>query len=191
MDALNRLLTNIKSRVLLMVGRGVLKAVADDAAVQVCQAALLDGELKSGIERAQNYGLTSVPPVGSVATLLFVGGDRSNGIVISAESRKFRLKGLQAGEVALYTDEGDEIRLKRGHEIAVKTSKFVINAAEIDLNGAVKVAQTLDVAGNITGKGEVADKTGNLTAIRSTYNGHTHTGNAGAPTSPPDATMGG
>ena len=185
MDALNRLLTNIKSRVLLMVGRGVLKAVADDAAVQVCQAALLDGELKSGIERAQNYGLTSVPPVGSVATLLFVGGDRSNGIVISAESRKFRLKGLQAGEVALYTDEGDEIRLKRGHEIAVKTSKFVINAAEIDLNGAVKVAQTLEVAGNIMGKGEVADKTGNLTAIRSTYNGHTHTGNAGAPTSPP------
>lgn len=185
MDALNRLLTNIKSRVSLMVGRGVLKAVADDAAVQVCQAALLDGELKSGIERAQNYGLTSVPPVGSVATVLFVGGDRSNGIVISAESRKFRLKGLQAGEVALYTDEGDEIRLKRGHEIAVKTSKFVINAAEIDLNGAVKVAQTLEVAGNITGKGEVADKTGNLTAIRSTYNGHTHTGNAGAPTSPP------
>ena len=185
MDALNRLLTNIKSRVLLMVGRGVLKAVADDAAVQVCQAVLLDGELKSGIERAQNYGLTSVPPAGSVATVLFVGGDRSNGIVISAESRKFRLKGLQAGEVALYTDEGDEIRLKRGHEIAVKTSKFVINAAEIDLNGAVKVAQTLEVAGNITGKGEVADKTGNLTAIRSTYNGHTHTGNAGAPTSPP------
>ena len=191
MDALNRLLTNIKSRVSLMVGRGVLKAVADDAAVQVCQAALLDGELKSGIERAQNYGLTSVPPVGSVATLLFVGGDRSNGIVISAESRKFRLKGLQAGEVALYTDEGDEIRLKRGHEIAVKTSKFVIDAAEIDLNGAVKVAQTLEVAGNITGKGEVADKTGNLTAIRSTYDAHTHTGNAGAPTSPPDATMGG
>ncbi len=189
MDALNRLLTNIKSRVLLMVGRGVLKAVADDTAVQVCQAALLDGELKSGIERAQNYGLTSVPPVGSVATLLFVGGDRSNGIVISAESRKFRLKGLQAGEVALYTDEGDEIRLKRGHEIAVKTSKFVINAAEIDLNGAVKVAQTLEVAGNITGKGEVADKTGNLTAIRSTYNGHTHTGNAGAPTSPPLESM--
>lgn len=185
MDALNRLLTNIKSRVLLMVGRGVLKAVADDTAVQVCQAALLDGELKSGIERAQNYGLTSVPPVGSVATLLFVGGDRSNGIVISAENRKFRLKGLQAGEVALYTDEGDEIRLKRGHEIAVKTSKFVIDAAEIDLNGAVKVAQTLEVAGNITGKGEVADKTGNLTAIRSTYNGHTHTGNAGASTSPP------
>lgn len=33
--------------------------------------------------------------------------------------------------------------------------------------------------------GEVVDKTGNLTAIRSTYDAHTHTGNAGAPTSPP------
>lgn len=179
MDALNRLLTNIKSRVLLMVGRGVLKAVADDAAVQVCQAALLDGELKSGIERAQNYGLTSVPPVGSVATVLFVGGDRSNGIVISAESRKFRLKGLQTGEVALYTDEGDRLVFKRGQVVELQTKTLNITAQDVSISG------TLTVGGNITGKGEVADKTGNLTAIRSTYDAHTHTGNAGAPTSPP------
>nr|DAN91188.1 MAG TPA: baseplate assembly protein V [Caudoviricetes sp.] len=191
MDTLTRLLKNIQSRVLLMIGRGVLKAVSDNANAQLCQVSLLDGELKSNVERVQNYGMTSVPPAGSLATVLFVGGDRSNGVIIAAENRKIRIKGLKAGEVAIYTDEGDEIYLKRGNEIALKTTKFVIDADEIQMNGAVNISKTLDVEQNITSKAEVADQKGNLSEIRSIFDAHTHTGNAGAPTSPPAQTMGG
>lgn len=191
MDTLTRLLKNIQSRVLLMIGRGVLKAVSDNANAQLCQVSLLDGELKSNVERVQNYGMTSVPPAGSLATVLFVGGDRSNGLVIAAEDRKIRVKGLKAGEVAIYTDEGDEIYLKRGNEIALKTTKFVIDADEIQMNGAVNISKTLDVEQNITSKAEVADQKGNLSEIRSIFDAHTHTGNAGAPTSLPAQTMGG
>lgn len=191
MDTLTRLLKNIQSRVLLMIGRGVLKAVSDNSNAQLCQVSLLDGELKSNVERIQDYGMTSVPPAGSLATVLFVGGDRSNGLIIAAENRKIRVNGLKSGEVAIYTDEGDEIYLKRGHEIAVKTTKFVINADEIQMNGAVSILKTLDVEKNIKSKAEVADQKGNLTEIRSIFDAHTHTGNAGAPTSPPAQTMGG
>lgn len=191
MDTLTRLLKNIQSRVLLMIGRGVLMAVSDNANAQLCQVSLLDGELKSNVERVQNYGMTSVPPAGSLATVLFVGGDRSNGVIIAAENRKIRIKGLKAGEVAIYTDEGDEIYLKRGNEIALKTTKFVIDADEIQMNGAVNISKTLDVEQNITSKAEVADQKGNLSEIRSIFDAHTHTGNAGAPTSPPAQTMGG
>lgn len=191
MDTLTRLLKNIQSRVLLMIGRGVLKAVSDNANAQLCQVSLLDGELKSNVERVQNYGMTSVPPAGSLATVLFVGGDRSNGVIIAAENRKIRIKGLKAGEVAIYTDEGDEIYLKRGNEIALKTTKFVIDADEIQMNGAVNISKTLDVEQNITSKAEVADQKGNLSEIRSIFDAHTHTGNADAPTSPPAQTMGG
>jgi phage gp45-like len=49
-----------------------------------------------------------------------VGGDRNNGVVVAVGDRKFRLKGLQGGEVAMYTDEGDIIIMKRGHNIKVK-----------------------------------------------------------------------
>ena len=198
MDTLTRLLKNIQSRVLLMIGRGVLKAVSDNANAQLCQVSLLDGELKSKVERVQNYGMTSVPPAGSLATVLFVGGDRSNGVIVAAEDRKIRVKGLKAGEVAIYTDEGDEIYLKRGNEIAFKTKKMTVSAAAVDitapaitLNGAVSISETLDVTQNITAQAEVADQKGNLTEIRSIFDAHTHTGNAGAPTSPPAQTMGG
>lgn len=166
MDTLTRLLKNLQSRVLLMIGRGVLKAVSDNSNAQLCQVSLLDGELKSNVERVQNYGVTSVPPEGALATVLFVGGDRSNGLIIAAEDRKIRVKGLKAGEIAIYTDEGDEIYLKRGNEIAFKTKTMTVSAQSavditapaITLNGAVSISETLDVTQDITGQAEVADK---------------------------------
>lgn len=199
MDTLTRLLKNIQSRVLLMIGRGVLMAVSDNANAQVCQVSLLDGELKSNVERVQDYGMTSVPPAGSLATVLFVGGDRSNGVIIAAENRKIRVKGLKAGEVAIYTDEGDEIYLKRGNEIAFKTKKMTVSAeAAVDitapaitLNGAVSISETLDVTQNITAQAEVADQKGNLTEIRTIFDAHTHKDSVQAPTTPPLVTMGG
>lgn len=199
MDTLTRLLKNIQSRVLLMIGRGVLKAVSDNSNAQLCQVSLLDGELKSNVERIQDYGITSVPPEGSLATVLFVGGDRSNGLIIAAEDRKIRVKGLKAGEIAIYTDEGDEIYLKRGNEIALKTKTMTVSAeAAVDitaptitLNGAVNISETLNVTQNITGQAEVCDQTGNMTTIRSIFDAHTHKDSVQAPTTPPLVTMGG
>lgn len=199
MDTLTRLLKNIQSRVLLMIGRGVLKAVSDNSNAQLCQVSLLDGELKSNVERIQDYGITSVPPEGSLATVLFVGGDRSNGLIIAAEDRKIRVKGLKAGEIAIYTDEGDEIYLKRGNEIALKTKTMTVSAeAAVDitaptitLNGAVNISETLNVTQNITGQAEVCDQTGNMTTIRSIFDVHTHKDSVQLPTTPPLVTMGG
>lgn len=199
MDTLTRLLKNLQSRVLLMIGRGVLKAVSDNSNAQLCQVSLLDGELKSNVERVQNYGVTSVPPEGALATVLFVGGDRSNGLIIAAEDRKIRVKGLKAGEIAIYTDEGDEIYLKRGNEIAFKTKTMTVSAQSavditapsITLNGAVSISETLDVTQDITSKAEVADKKGDLTTIRSIFDAHTHKDSVQAPTTPPLVTMGG
>ena len=199
MDTLTRLLKNIQSRVLLMIGRGVLKAVSDNSNAQLCQVSLLDGELKSNVERIQDYGITSVPPEGSLATVLFVGGDRSNGLIIAAEDKKIRVKGLKAGEIAIYTDEGDEIYLKRGNEIAFKTKTMTVSAeAAVDitaptitLNGAVNISETLNVTQNITGQAEVCDQTGNMTTIRSIFDAHTHKDSVQLPTTPPLVTMGG
>lgn len=191
MDVFNRMLREIRSRVFMMIARGVLQAVEDKEQAQICQVSLLDGELKSNVERVQNYGVRSVPPSGARVTSLFVAGDRSHGLIIAAEDRALKLVPMKSGEVCIYTDEGDEIYLKRGREIAVKTSKFVIHADEIEMNGAVKISETLDVAGNITGAAEVADAAGPMSEIRTVFDGHTHKGNAGAPTSPPEQTMGG
>lgn len=63
---------------------------------------------------------------GAEAVVLFPSGDRSHGVVISVADRRYRLKGLKSGEVAIYTDEGDSIILKRGRVTEITTSELVV-----------------------------------------------------------------
>ncbi|MNP68014.1 Bacteriophage Mu Gp45 protein [compost metagenome] len=55
-------------------------------------------------------------------------GDRSHGVVLVVSDRRFRLQGLEPGEVALYTDEGDFLHFKRGRVIEVTTATFKVSA---------------------------------------------------------------
>ena len=51
----------LKRQVRLMVGRGIIHLVNDAAKEQEVQISLLDGEVKDGVERYQEYGFTSIP----------------------------------------------------------------------------------------------------------------------------------
>lgn len=107
-----------------MAARCVLRLVNDGLMMQAVQVGLLADETADDIERVQNYGMTSVPLPGAEGVCLFLGGDRAHGVIIAMDDRRYRLKGLKGGEVALYTDEGDSIVLKRGHEIHVTTDTW-------------------------------------------------------------------
>lgn len=117
-----KLLAPLSRRLRLMASRAVLSLISDATGMQIVQVKLLNGEVRDGIERVQNYGFTSVPLPGAEAIFLSLGGDRDHGIVITADDRRFRIKGLQGGEVAIYTDEDKagadhRIHFKRGKEI--------------------------------------------------------------------------
>ena len=117
-----KLLAPLSRRLRLMASRAVLSLISDATGMQIVQVKLLNGEVRDGIERVQNYGFTSVPLPGAEAIFLSLGGDRDHGIVITADDRRYRIKGLQGGEVAIYTDEDKtgadhRIHFKRGKEI--------------------------------------------------------------------------
>lgn len=152
---------------------------------QSLQVETTRGETLDNVKFIEPYGFTAVPLDGVETVVLNIGANGGNPVALVVGGRLFRLQDLKQGEVALYTDEGDKIHLKRGHEIAVKATKFVIDADEIQMNGKVSISKTLDVAENIKSKAEIADKTGNMTAIRTVYNAHTHKDSANAPTSAP------
>jgi len=78
-EILRRLLAPLQRRIMLIIGRAVIKAVNDDSKMQALQISLLNGELRDGVERVQNYGFTSHPHNGAEGVCLFVGGDRSHG----------------------------------------------------------------------------------------------------------------
>lgn len=108
-----RLLEPIMLRVKHVLGRGVVNIVDDTKREQVLQISLLADETLDGVERPQPYGFTSHPHPGAEAYAAFHGGIRAHGIVFCVGDRRYRLTGLEQGEVALHDDLGNKVWLKR------------------------------------------------------------------------------
>lgn len=168
LESLNKWLAPLRRRVMLMVGRAVLCAVQDDAKIQRVQISLLEDELRDQVERIQQYGFTSHPHVGAECVAVFVGGNRDHGLVIAVDDKRYRLTALQRGEVALYTDEGDKIHLKRDRNIEIETKQLVIKAVDkVRLETPV-----LEVTGDVNSQTD--SEVISLKTFRSIYNQHTH-----------------
>ena len=174
MATFNKLIDPLRRRVRLMIGRAVLAAADDSKGIQLVQVKLLDGEVGDGVERMQNYGYTSVPKVGAEGVMVCVSGDRTHGIVVVMDDRRYRLKNLQPGEVALYTDEGDTIVVKRGRKIEVTAgAEVTVTAPVVKVEASTKVTlttplvemtQDLSVGGSISVVGDVVADGISLTA---------------------------
>jgi phage baseplate assembly protein V len=136
LEMIEKYIGPLKRRVLQSVARAVITAIADDKGLQKLQVELLADELHSNVDRVQNYGFTSAPLPGAEGVFLSVGGSREHGVIIAVDDRRYRLKPLAPGEVALYTDEGDKIHFKRGNKIEINSG------AEINLIAASKVTVT-------------------------------------------------
>lgn len=168
------------NRVLLMFARGVLRGVTDTGGRQVLQIELLKGELRSGIERMQNYGFTCHPLGGDVA-VAFLGGNREQGIVLVVDDRRYRLA-LQPGEVALYDDLGNKVELLRDRMRLTAVQQLEVIAPTTHITTALTLDGPLTVNGNVATTGTLENNTKNVGSA------HTHSGvtagpaNTGAPT---------
>lgn len=139
------------------LARGVVALSNSASKLQSLQLRLLAGEVKDQVEHLEPYGFTACPLDGAEALAGFIGGDRSHGVVIVVSDRRYRLQGLKSGEVAIYTDEGDKIHLKRGRIIDIETQTLNIKATtgvnfdtpEITQTGRI-VSQGDQVAGGVS-----------------------------------------
>lgn len=120
----------MKNQLRNLFSRGVVGLVSAGNKLQGLQMRLTADEVKDGMEHFEPYGFTSNPQPGAEGLAVFLGGDRSHGVVVCVADRRFRLQGLQSGEVAIYTDEGDFLHFKRGRVIEVETATFRVSAKE-------------------------------------------------------------
>lgn len=176
---LQKVLKPFHRRINNLMTRGVLKLVNADGDMQTLQMNLLAGETLDEIEHFEPYGFTSHPQADAEVLLTSLGGQRDHSIVVCISDRRFRLKALQQGEVALFTDEGDFIHFKRDNEIHLKAqTKLTIETPEANFYG------------NITAAGNISDANGSMQEMRDTYNSHEHpNGNNGSPTGAPTTSM--
>ncbi|MDR9749841.1 phage baseplate assembly protein V [Pseudomonas sp. SZMC_28357] len=158
----------LRDRMMMVFGRGVLRGVTDTGPRQQVQVELLKDELRDGLEHMQNYGFTSHPLGGDVA-VAFTGGNREQGIVLVIDDRRYRIP-LLAGEVAIYDDLGNKIELLREMVKVTAVQHAEVVAPTIKLVGEVEIIGNITTTGTITNNGKRIDST------------HTHTsGGAGVP----------
>ena len=137
-----------------MLSRGLVSVVEAGTKMQRLQVRLLAGETKDEIEHFEPYGWTSHPKAGAELVAAFLDGDRSHGVVLVVADRRYRLTGLQAGEVAIHDDQGQKVHLTRtgividGASLPIvienaptitltADSGITLNAPNIVFNGAV------------------------------------------------------
>lgn len=173
---LGRWIAPLKRRVLLMVARGVLDLVDEQNGKLLAQVQLLDKQVRARLEVLQHYGFASRPLAGAEVAVMFVGGNRHHGLIVASDDKRYRLRGMANGEVALYTDQGDVVHLKRGGEIQVKAkTKVRIESPRLECTG--EIIDRIDSGGR------------SMSAMRAVYNGHTHPGDSGGQTGGPAADM--
>lgn len=188
----------ITRRVRLLARRAVVKLVYDDPKMQDLQLAIFAGEVRDRVERFQDYGFTSHPHTGAEAIVLALGGSSDHSVAIKVDDRRYRLTALAAGEVALYTDEGDTIVFKRGKIIDISTDTLRINAATLcEINTAnMQINASAGVTAatpQLLATGDIKDRSASggatMANARTVFNGHDHPGDSGGTTGTPNQQM--
>ncbi len=134
-----RMVAPLRARVQMMLARAVVRLVNDESGIQTLQLSALADELIEGAERMQDYGFTSVPHPDAEAVVAFPGGLRSHGLVVAVGDRRYRLKGLQAGEVAIYDDLEQHILLGRTGMRVVSSMKVEVETPEVTVTASTRV----------------------------------------------------
>lgn len=145
--------------------RGVLNLVKSGSDIQQVQVSGLADETIQDLELMQHFGFTSVPPAGTQAVVIPLGGKTTHGIIVATENGSFRVKNLKNGEVAIYDSSGSTIILKNNRVIDVecdaynvKCKTYQVTASDgATINGDLTQADgSFSTSGDVTASGDVS-----------------------------------
>lgn len=179
----------LAQRILSNVLRLRITTSDDSGPMQKLQVRLNELQTVDNVPHAFHFGLSSVAPDGSDAIVMFVGGDRGNGVVLGTNHADSRPKNLVAGESAVFNQVGIKIYLSKGGlviegaglpitvnnapTVTVNAStKVQLNTPELDVSGSIKAGQSISAGGDITDNTSSGGKS--MANMRSVYDGHDH-----------------
>ncbi|TKA91935.1 phage baseplate assembly protein V [Guyparkeria sp. SB14A] len=177
----------LRRRLRVLFTRGVVRLIDPGTLMQSLQVEGLAGELMSGVEHFEAYGLTAHPHPGAEALLAALGGDRSHTVAVTVADRRYRLTNLAPGEVALYDDRGNKVHLMRDKVKVTAVDHLEATAPTTLITSEVTIDGNLKVKGDITDRYATTGTT--LNHVREVYNGHDHDENDGGSTSSPNQSM--
>lgn len=152
-----KLLAPLQRRLRLIADRAIVTMVNDALQRQNLQLKVLADEGADDVERFQNYGHTSVPPAGSEAIVLGLGGARAGLVAIAVEHKGVRPKDLEAGDNCLYHLQGHRIVLRQDGLLGFEAKTVITEAAEktITISPDNEIQGSLHVTLNISTDADV------------------------------------
>ncbi|HED2641057.1 TPA: phage baseplate assembly protein [Klebsiella michiganensis] len=165
----------IANRIASMLGVGRVTAMQDTGGTQSVQYQT-PLEVASAYRLAE-FGFSSGLPVGTDVVLAFLGGDRSNPVVIATNHQGYRHSDLSPGETVMYNQWGLYIQLtEAGISIDAKGKDVTVNNAKNLTATATEqvklITPKLLVTGDVIDNCETNNKT--LKQLRDAYNDHDH-----------------
>ncbi|MGS3182280.1 phage baseplate assembly protein V [Aeromonas taiwanensis] len=171
-----KLLGPLQRRLRLIADRAIVTLVNDALQRQNLQLKVLADEGADDVERFQNYGHSSVPPTGSEAIVLGVGGARAGLVAIAVEDKTVRPNDLEAGDNCLYHLEGHRIILRKDGLLEVEAKTVIINAT----SKLTMISPDTEIQGPLHVTGEITSDT-DVKAGAISLKGHDHEEGVGAP----------
>ncbi|MGJ7687355.1 phage baseplate assembly protein domain-containing protein [Escherichia coli] len=159
---------------LLSVGR--VTAGDDSGVVQTVQVQS-PSEVRSDTPVLQQFGFSSVLPDGTDVVVMSLAGNRSSAVVVASGHQSYRINGLRSGEVVVYNQWGQYVRLgEDGIVVEASGQPVMVNSATTlkvtATDGVTLETPLLKVTGDITDNCESNSTT--LKTLREAYNTHTH-----------------
>ncbi|EMT6124046.1 TPA: phage baseplate assembly protein [Klebsiella michiganensis] len=158
-----------------MLGVGRITAMTDTGSTQTVQ---YQTPLEvANAHRLAEFGFSSGLPVGTDVVLAFLGGDRSNPVVIATNHQGYRHSDLNSGETVMYNQWGLNILLTedgvfvdaKGKNVEVNNATTVtINASDSILANTPLFKCTGDIVDNCN------SNTKTVKQLRDAYNIHDH-----------------
>lgn len=177
-DRSNGLTARMARFLTVVTGLGRVTQQNDSGGAQLLQVQVNDRETIDGLPRIGEFGLASVPPVGSDIAMVNLGGGRNNAVVVGTNHQQSRPRNLQPGETMLYSQDGKYVYLTASGGISVFANGQPVNitgATTITVNAATKVRMVtprLECTGDIV---DNCDTTGrSMAADRLIFDGHNH-----------------
>lgn len=127
------------------LAHATITQVNDTGRVLRAQLQIGYGEIHDGKIVVQQYGFSSVPPIGSDAVVVFFGGDRSNGMVVATNDQATRPTGRKPGETSMFNHKGMNVFLSEdGITVDGKDKPLTVQAsgATVIINDDGSVAVT-------------------------------------------------
>jgi phage gp45-like len=175
----------LKTRVLMLLVRGLVnrsrypkgeEEASEKGFTQLLQIRGLSGEVLGDVEYLEPYGFTSrvqQADPGAEHLAVSIAGDRARTVALVVRNRKFGIK-VKPGEVALFDDTGQVVRLHQDGRLELKA------LASLRVNSPNLQVTVLNLTFNGTIIGDTvqdgSETTPTLQSIRDKFNTHTHPG---------------